>query len=88
MDDIYLKLIANPHRVRHHFVNMTKKDELRLIMEYYFNESLSSELFDVILEYAYHKINEEVVSQVMNEMIHTITCDNISCTYISNKDIS
>ena len=83
MDDICLKLIANPHKLRHYFVNTTKKEELKLNLDYYFNESISDELFEIIIEDTYYKISKEVASQVIDDMIH-----KIACTYISKNDIS
>ena len=87
MDDTYLKLIANPHKVRHFFMNTTKKEELKLSIEYYFNESISNELFESIVSDLYEKVSKEQLTQVVDDMIDTIVSDN-ECPHISNIDIS
>ena len=76
MDDTYLKLIANPHKVRHFFMNTTKKEELKLSIEYYFNESISNELLESIVNDLYERISKEQVTQVIDDMINMIVSGN------------
>ena len=91
MDDIHLKLIANPHKVRSFFVSTSKKEELKLSIEYYFNENISYELFDSMVNDMYEKVTKEQVSQVISDIVDEVvndTTDKLEISYISNIDIS
>ena len=87
MDDTYLKVIANPHKVRHLFMNTTKKEELKLSIEYYFSESISDELFESMVSELYEKVSKEQLTRVVDDMINMIVIGN-EYTHISNIDIS